>query len=120
RRIHSYPAGMGWEWLNMLSTIGAFVIAAGILVFLFDLLRKFRPYQQPNRGNIWGAGSLEWLPSEDYATRSIPRVQDLYPLWRDPDLADDVDKGRYYLPGTATGNRETIVTSPVDARPLYV
>lgn len=120
RRIHSYPAGMGWEWLNMLSTIGAFVIAAGILVFLFDLLRKFRPYQQPNRGNIWGAGSLEWLPSEDYATRSIPRVQDLYPLWRDSDLADDVDKGRYYLPGTATGNRETIVTSPVNARPLYV
>lgn len=120
RRIHSYPAGLGWEWLNLLSTIGAFVIAVGILIFLFDLLRRFRPYEHPNRGNIWGAGTLEWLPNEDYATRSIPLVHDLYPLWRDPDLASDVDKGRYFLPGTATGARETIVTSPVDARPLYV
>lgn len=42
------------------------------------------------------------------------------PLWDQPNLARDVEAGRYYLPGTATGGRETIVTSPVDAVPQYL
>jgi len=41
-------------------------------------------------------------------------------LWDQANLAEDVKAGRYYLPGTQTGGRETIVTSPIDARPQYL
>ena len=30
RRVYTYPAGMGWDMLNLISTIGAFVIGAGV------------------------------------------------------------------------------------------
>jgi cytochrome c oxidase subunit I+III len=70
--------------------------------------------------NVWGAPTLEWLPQDDYGVRSIPRIESREPLWDRPQLAAEVKEGRHYLPGTATGRRETIVTSPVDAKPQYV
>jgi heme/copper-type cytochrome/quinol oxidase subunit 1 len=102
------------------STLGAFLIACGVLVFIVDLLRNLRVSQGDNAGNVWHAGTLEWLPNEDYGTRSIPAVDSLYPLWKDRRLARDVEEGRYYLPDAPTGGRETIVTSPVEGRPQYV
>jgi cytochrome c oxidase subunit I+III len=120
RRVYTYPAGLGWEWLNLTSTLGAYLIGAGVLVFLIDLVRNFRPFRPEKAGNVWDAGTLEWLPAGDYATRSIPIVESREPLWDQPNLAENVEAGRYYLPGAPTGGRETLVTSPIDARPLYV
>lgn len=117
RRVYTYPAGLGWETLNLVSTVGAFMIAAGVLVFLFDLARKFRMASDENAGNIWNAGTLEWLPNGDYSSRSLPHVTSREPLWEQPNLARDVEEGRYYLPGSATGGRETLLTHPVTARP---
>ena len=37
RRVYTYPAELGWGSLNMISTLGAFMFAAGILVFLLDV-----------------------------------------------------------------------------------
>ena len=37
-----------------------------------------------------------------------------------PELADDVEAGRYFLPGAPTGGRETLVTSPIEAAPQYL
>ena len=117
RRVYTYPAGLGWETLNLISTIGAFTIAAGVALFLFDLARKFRMSSEENAGNVWNAGTLEWLPNGNYSSRSIPIVASREPLWDQPDLAKDVEAGRYYLPGSATGGRETLLTSPIDAKP---
>jgi cytochrome c oxidase subunit I+III len=120
RRVHTYAAGYGWEGLNFVSTVGAFVIAAGVLVFVVDLARRFRLAPEGSAGNIWNAGTLEWLPSGNYSTRSIPRVTSREPLWNQLGLAEDVEQGRYYLPNAATGRRETMVTSALDARPQYL
>ena len=120
RRVYTYPVGMGWDALNLVSTIGAFMIAAGVALFLFDLARNFRFASEDNAGNVWNAGTLEWLPNGNYATRSIPAVVSREPLWDQPNLSKDVEEGRYYLPGTATGGREALVTSPIDARPQYI
>jgi cytochrome c oxidase subunit I+III len=81
-----------------------------------------RTLRRPERehGNPWRASTLEWLPADDYATRSIPQVESREPLWDRPQLAQEVEEGAHWLPGTATGRRESIVTSPVDARPLYL
>ena len=117
RRVHTYPSGLGWELLNLISTIGAFMIAAGVLLFLFDVARRFRVSSERNAGNVWDAGTLEWLPNGSYSNRSIPIVTSREPLWDQPDLAREVEAGAYYLPGAPTGRRETILTSPVDARP---
>ena len=119
RRTYTYIAEMGWGPLNMISTAGAFMIAAGVAVFLIDLAKNFRPFGE-SAGNPWNAGTLEWLPTGNYQTRSIPIVTSREPLWDQPNLAADVQDGRYYLPGAPTGFRETIVTSPIEARPQYL
>ncbi|WP_334164127.1 cbb3-type cytochrome c oxidase subunit I [Phenylobacterium sp.] len=120
RRVYTYLPGRGWELPNLMSTVGAFLLAAGVLLFIVDLVRNFRFTAGDEAGNVFGAGTLEWLPTGLYSTRSIPRVQGRYPLWDDPDLSRDVEEGRYFLPRTATGLRETIITSPLRAEPQYV
>jgi cytochrome c oxidase subunit I+III len=120
RRVYTYPPGLGWDTLNLISTIGAFTIAAGVLLFLFDLARKFRMASEDNAGNVWNAGTLEWLPNGNYSNRSIPIVSSREPLWNQPNLAKEVEAGGWYLPGAPTGYRETIVTSPVDAKPQWL
>ncbi|HYD75796.1 cbb3-type cytochrome c oxidase subunit I [Ramlibacter sp.] len=119
RRVYTYADYPGWAELNLLSTGGAFLIAAGVLVVVVDMALHLR-IGNPNAGNVWGAGTLEWLPNGDYGNRSIPIVHSREPLWDQPGLSEDVKEGRYYLPGTATGGRETIVTSAIDARPQYL
>lgn len=119
RRVYTYDAQMGWDFLNMLSTVGAFVFAFGVLLFIVDAVRTLR---RPEKevGNPWNAPTLEWLPSESYGNRSIPRISSVNPLWDQPTLSAEVERGQHYLPGTATGLRETIATSPVSAEPRYL
>jgi cytochrome c oxidase subunit I+III len=120
RRVYTYPAGLGWDALNLISTAGAFMIAAGVAIFLVDFALRFRPSSQGSAGNVWDAGTLEWLPNGNYSNRSIPIVQSAYPLWDQPGLAEDVKAGAYYLAGSATGKREALVTAPLDGTPQYV
>jgi len=120
RRVYTYPEGLGWESLNMVSTVGAFMIAAAVLLFMIDFARRFRMASEENAGNIWNAGTLEWLPNGNYSNRSVPIVTSREPLWDQPNLAKDVEDGHYYLPGAPTGARETIVTSPIDAKPQFL
>src|SRR3546814_20676488 len=46
RRVFTYPAGLGWAGLNLVSTLGAFVLAPGIPVVAVDMLCPSggRPY----------------------------------------------------------------------------
>ena len=120
RRVYTYPQGLGWDGLNLVSTIGAYMIAAGVALFVFDLARRFRMSSEDNAGNVWKAGTLEWLPSGNYSSRSIPAVASRYPLWDRPSLAKEVEDGAHYLPGAPTGGRETILTTSVEARPQSV
>ncbi len=120
RRVYTYLADRDLEITNLLSTVGAFILAAGVLVFLVDLARNFRFTVNDDAGNVYGGGTLEWLPTGLYSVRSIPVVHSREPMWDDPDLAEDVEQGRYFLPNSATGHRETIVTSPLRAEPEYL
>lgn len=119
RRVHSYPGDLGWNALNMLSTVGAFVLAMGVLLFIVDAARTLRRPDK-DHGNPWRAGTLEWLPMREYGVRSIPQLVSREPLWEQPSLPREVEDGRHWLPGTALGGRETLVTSIVDARPLHL
>ncbi|MEZ4408651.1 MAG: cytochrome c oxidase subunit I, partial [Polyangiales bacterium] len=122
RRVFTYPAGAGFELPNLVSTVGAFVLATGTLVFVYDLLRpKGREPDAPR--NPWNAGTLEWLqdvPDKPWGVRSIPEIDDRDPLWKQPDFVRHVDEGRFYLPDAEEGLRETLVTSVIDAKPVQV
>jgi len=119
RRVFTYPANIGLDLLNLTSTIGAFILATGVAVIFWDLLRP--KGKQPNSPrNPWNAGTLEWLqemPGRSWGIRSIPEVDSRYPLWDQPNFARDVDEGRFYLPDAEELERETIVTSVIDAKP---
>ena len=119
RRVWTYSAEMGWDTLNMISTLGAYVFAAGVLLFVIDVLLRFR-FGKARQQNPWDAGTLEWLPNDFYSTRSIPHVKSREPLWDQPGLSREVEAGAHYLPNAATGGRETLMTSPVEAEPQYV
>ncbi len=122
RRVFTYPDSSGWGWLNLISTLGAFIVAAGFAVFLFDLLRPKKAQGQIPR-NPWGAGTLEFshdVPEEAWGARSVPYVTSRYPLWDQPKLLARMDAGRYYLPDAPEHQRETIVTSVIDAKPVHV
>lgn len=121
RRVDTYLPDRDWDLPNLVSTVGAFVMAAGVLLFLVDALRCYlRHGSGGNARNVFQGGTLEWLSAGNYGVRSIPVVSSLEPLWADPGLAADVEAGRYFLPGTATGQRETLITSATRAEPQYV
>jgi cytochrome c oxidase subunit I+III len=120
RRVFTYPADVGLGALNLLSTIGAFVLAAGMAVVAWDVIRPKRREPLSPR-NPWEAGTLEWLsemPGKPWGIRSVPEIDGRYPLWDQPHLMRDVDEGRFYLPDAEELRRETLVTSVIDARPV--
>ena len=102
RRIYRYDAGQGWDGFNLASSIGAYILGAGMLVFVWNVIRSRR--SGAIAGNDpWGAPTLEWMipsPPPEYNFARIPVVTSRYPLWdlRQPQLTTDV-------PHTAHGDR---------------
>lgn len=120
RRIFTYSDDMGVSTLNLISSIGAFILGAGFLVLLWDLLRPKGKLPYSER-NPWKAGTLEWsmkIPDRMWGIRSIPLIKSRYPLWDQPNFIQDVDNGHFYLPDAAEVMRETLVTSTLDAKPV--
>ncbi len=119
RRVATYAADAGLHALNLLSSAGAFLLAAGIALFFFELVRTLCR-KETEHGDPWQAATLEWLPNSNYGPRSSPQVESRDPLWHRPSLAGEVPAGAHWLPGTDSGDRETLITSAVAARPLYL
>lgn len=121
RRVHTYPGDVGWDWFNLVATMGAVVLGIGMFAVVVDvtLHRRSKPRGEQNP---WKAGTLEWLnePEENWGVRSIPQVSSRYPLWEQPDLAREVRAGNGYLSDAREGRRETLVTSVLDAEPEQV
>ncbi|MBW3097061.1 cytochrome c oxidase subunit I [Pseudohoeflea coraliihabitans] len=120
RRVFTYPDEPGLNLLNLISTVGAFIIAIGFLLFAWDLLRPRRKHPLAPL-NPWNAGTLEWsndVPAEAWGSRSIPYVTSRYPLWDQTKLVERMHAGRYYLPDAPEHKRETLITTVLDARPI--
>jgi cytochrome c oxidase subunit 1 len=112
RRVYTYPAGMGWDTLNMISTVGAFIVAAALLLFVGNVLFSLK--RGPAAGpDPWQASSLEWAtssPPPTYNFAHIPVVSSRTPLWDDP-LQTPV------ATGLRVEHRELLLTTVLDAVP---
>ncbi|MBV9464606.1 MAG: cbb3-type cytochrome c oxidase subunit I, partial [Solirubrobacterales bacterium] len=62
RRISRYPAHPGWGTLNLLESIGAGIIALGVLSFLVNVVVSLRR-RQPAGDDPWQGHTLEWATS---------------------------------------------------------
>jgi cytochrome c oxidase subunit 1 len=92
RRQYTYPPGLGWDGLNLLSSIGVLFLIAAVLTFLWNFLRTImKPANEVS--DPWDAFTLEWAttsppPVENFVT--IPVVRSRRPLWdaKYPEKAD--------------------------------
>jgi cytochrome c oxidase subunit I+III len=110
RRVYTYPAGSGWETLNLVSSVGAFVFAASVLLFIANVVVSVGRGRRAE-ANPWNAATLEWLtasPPPSYNFAHIPRVESATPLW---------DAERWVIPGLRTDKREVLLTTAIDAIP---
>jgi cytochrome c oxidase subunit 1 len=62
RRIARYQPNLGWNGLNFLSTVGGFLVAVGILLFLWNVWRSLRRDMTAS-DDPWEGNSLEWVTS---------------------------------------------------------
>jgi cytochrome c oxidase subunit I len=62
RRIYTYDQGGLWEWYNLTSTIGSGVMALGIFVFAWNIVRTTRVGVRAVN-DPWLADTLEWYTS---------------------------------------------------------
>src|SRR5690606_19163694 len=73
RRIFTYPAELNVGTLNFIETVGAFIQAAAVLVFAWNLLRSWR-HGAPAGENPWGAHTLEWATTSPPPAYNFARI----------------------------------------------
>jgi cytochrome c oxidase subunit 1 len=77
RRIYTYPDGMGWNVWNLVMTVGAFVIAFSVIVFLLNVAVSRRKREEGG-ADPWDARTIEWSmpsPPPEYNFAEVPVVE---------------------------------------------
>ena len=92
RRIYTYPNNLGWNEMNLLQTIGAFMLGVAIMVFFWNLIMSLRSGEAAGN-DPWDAFTLEWdttSPPAHYNFLKIPTVRSRRPFYdkKNPDIAD--------------------------------
>ncbi|HEY7350703.1 MAG TPA: cytochrome c oxidase subunit I [Ktedonobacterales bacterium] len=92
RRIYTYASNPPWDELNLFSTIGAFVIAIGVLIFITNFFLSMRGPKTAG-DDPWDAFTLEWMttsPPAEYNFKTIPTVRSRRPFYdkKNPENAD--------------------------------
>jgi len=91
RRTYRYDDGLGWTTLNKLVTVGSFIIAFSVLMFVVNAVVS------KSRGKIagndpWDARTLEWTissPPPEYNFAEIPEVHSRDDFWHQKYTEDD-------------------------------
>jgi cytochrome c oxidase subunit I+III len=94
RRVYTYSPQMGWGGYNLTESIGAYIIAAGLVLLVANLAWSYF------RGAVagpdpFGGATLEWSvtsPPPHYNFPVIPKVSSAYPMWDADDREADVHR----------------------------
>jgi cytochrome c oxidase subunit 1 len=121
RRTYTYPSGMGWDTLNLLATIGAFIIATSVLVFLVNVIYTARRGERVGH-DPWDARTLEWSipsPPPEYNFAVVPIVTSLDDYWHRKYTEDD--EGRLVkLPAGGAGDEADLVPVGFDPHTIHM
>jgi cytochrome c oxidase subunit 1 len=85
RRVYTYPAGLGFELMNLVQTLGSLILGLSFLVMLYNIWKSVR--EQPERiapADPWDAATLEWSipsPPQEFNFAEIPVVEHRDELW---------------------------------------
>ncbi|MDX0568374.1 cytochrome c oxidase subunit I [Sinorhizobium medicae] len=112
RRVYTYPAEMGWDTLNLVSTLGATLFVVSFLVFLYNVAASARGGHVAG-DNPWDASTLEWAtasPPPPHNFHRIPFVTSREPLWAERETLPVVT-------GLAVDKREVVITTTTEALP---
>ena len=82
RRIYEYAAANDWGTYNLISTVGSFILAAGVVLSAYNAVRSLR------KGAVagpdpWKGNTLEWFttsPPPEHNFDVIPRVRSVEPM----------------------------------------
>jgi cytochrome c oxidase subunit 1 len=116
RRVYTYLPETGWGNLNLVSSIGAVVIVASVVIFAVNILLSIRK-GVPASANPWGSSTLEWAtdsPPAPWNFANPPVCTSRTPLWSTEGvLADELPVAT----GLKTDRRYVMVTTALDAIP---
>jgi cytochrome c oxidase subunit I+III len=116
RRQYTYPPDLGWTGYNLAESIGAYLLAAGLLMVAANLIvSRFRG--APAGNDPFEGDTLEWSttsPPPPYNYAVIPRVSSPYAMW---DREDREEDARNLLAGEKVleQGHETPAVTSVDA-----
>lgn len=114
RRTYRYDEGLGWDWLNQLETVGAFLIALSVFIFIVNLVVSRRAGAVAP-ADAWDGRSLEWSipsPPPEYNFAEIPEVEARDDFWHRKYTEDEEGKLMPLPSGGAVGLDEHTVPEP--------
>ena len=91
RRIYWYPQHGNWQTLNLISTIGSFILATGVLVTVVNVLYSIGHGRKAGN-DPWRANTLEWFtqsPPPENNFDIVPRVRSVEPM---KDIRRDIER----------------------------
>ncbi len=78
RRTHSYFDGYGFNVWNLVATIGSYIIALSVLLFLVNIWVSWRDTKKPGwvspGPDPWDSRSLEWMTASPTPTHNFDHV----------------------------------------------
>lgn len=125
RRVYTYQAGLGWDVYNLISTVGAFILASGALLFIINFFWMLSRGPQAGE-NPWDADTLEWSTSSPpipHGYTQLPIVSTRHPLWDQDSLQAGRERTVNLVKRLARWPltwRAAVVTTTLDARPQEV
>jgi cytochrome c oxidase subunit I len=122
RRVYTYPEGLGWDTTNLITTIGAYLFAVGVVLFVINVLWSLRRGARAS-ANPWDGATLEWSvssPPPHYNFEVIPVVRSRHPLWEARLHPDDPVRTDFNAVPPLDAGRQTLQTSALDAEPAEV
>lgn len=85
RRYYTYGWDLGWEPLNLISTVGAFLMGAGFVFQVWQITYSIKHGERDTTGDPWNGRTLEWSipsPAPFYNFAVVPQVKDMDDFWR--------------------------------------
>ncbi len=83
RRVYTYVDYPGWGILNLISSLGAYLLGVSFLIFAYNVVWSWR-HGEVAGDNPWNGWTLEWAtssPPPPHNFKWVPRVRSTRPLY---------------------------------------